>query len=80
MSKTYFWNGEQVLEKENHFTADDVDGLLDMFCVDMYSDHAQARYGVFCLDKEEIGHPIKWYHIPYTMFPKEFKTHLLLLL
>lgn len=81
--KTYFWDGKQVLEKEDQFTIDDVDGLLDMFCVDMYSEHAEARYGAFCLDTENTedrGHSVKWYHIPYTMFPKEFKAHLLLLL
>lgn len=77
---TYFWDGKQVIQVDRPVSVPACGSYLDMFCVDGYQDTDYSRYGMFNKHGVASAFSSAWKHIPYSMFPKEFKAHLLLLL
>ena len=69
----YFWKGGQVCKYHGHTDAESIEDTeftacfaVDTACI------GEMRYGIYT---RRSG----WYHIPLEQFPKEFRTHLLLL-
>ena len=73
MSACYFWKNGQVLVIPGEVSGlqADWEDCLDLFCVDTNTDELPMRYGQY----RDIG----WCYVAFCDFPKEFKTHLLLL-
>lgn len=69
----YFWKDGQVCKYHGHTDSESIKDteFLDCFAVDTVCTE-EMRYGMY---KRRSG----WNHIPLEKFPKEFRTHLLLL-
>ena len=73
MSAVYFWKDSKVVIVEGAVGLEDarLRGLLRKLCVDTNTDAVAMRYGFY----SSTG----WAPHPFEVFPKEFRTHLLLL-
>lgn len=74
MSKAYFWRDGEVLVLpcQPYVGLIKELGYVGLPCVDMYTTVDCQRYGSFL-------HGNSWVPIPYSEFPKEFLTALLLI-
>jgi hypothetical protein len=81
MSSAYVWKDGAVLEVQGHVIQEEatICGIQNCFILDTYFDARRDRYGMF-KKAESFGKQVHiWTHIPIADFPKEFRTHLLLL-
>ena len=69
----YFWKDEQLHTYQGDSDTDSIRDtqFMDCYVVDPIHATANWRYGKYTKDG--------WRHVPLDEFPKEFRTHLLLL-
>ena len=78
MSAIYFWTGTQVITVHKFVYVTTCAEYLGLYCVDLFDEEEDMTYGMFVKATSNKSEP-SWKPVPYSDFPKDFKTWLLLM-